>query len=146
MRRVRSSLKRDFPVSYPIIAGLALCAALSSSVAWAQKSGCLSQDRVIARQRAAEPSTVIVGRYAGDDAAALFAAMSTLSAAFAEEPDADEVTVLAATSGDYVQLIGTQHRCLIWLGILTVADYEGALGKAFGPQRRDSAGTALTRK
>jgi len=108
--------------------------ALSPSAAKAQEDRCFSPEFLIAQARAQRPSTEILARHTGSEAAALVEAMNTLDADEEEQatPVADEITVLRSAQSDEVLLLGAEEGCLVWRGETSLSDYQHAIWKAFG--------------
>jgi hypothetical protein len=105
----------------------------TSSPSQLQEDRCLTPDLLIARARSERPSTEILARHTGPEAAALIDAMNTLDAEDGDEtPMADEVTVLRSARSDEVLLFGAEEGCLVWRGETSLPEYQHALWKAFG--------------
>lgn len=113
---------------------------LSTAPARAEEERCFTPEYLIAQARAERPSTAILARLSGAEAAALITAMNNLSSPNADDPEdadeatpaADEITVLRSAQPDEVLLIGAEAGCLVWRGEISRSDYEHATWKAFG--------------
>jgi hypothetical protein len=121
-----------------IIDCLVLCALASPSASRAQDEQgdrCFPPELLIAKARVERPSTEILARHTGSEAAALVEAMNTLGADGAEldeVPEAGEVTVLRSAHSEEVLLLGAEQGCLVWRGEVSWSQYEHAIWKAFG--------------
>ena len=102
--------------------------------AQAQEERCFPADLVIAKARAEQPSTDVLARVSGADAAALTDALNLVddSDRADQAPPADEITVLRSAQSDELLLLGTEAGCLVWRGEMSRVDYEHATWKAFG--------------
>jgi hypothetical protein len=107
---------------------------VTPSPARAQDERCFSPEFLIAQARAERPSTQILARHSGSEAAALVEAMNILDADAEEDatPAADEITVLRSGQSDEVLLLGAEEGCLVWRGETTLSDYQHAIWRAFG--------------
>jgi hypothetical protein len=125
-----------------IMGALLLCALASPSAVRAQdehEGQCFPPELLIAKARTERPSTRILARHTGSDAAAFVDAMNELAtggmqegSALAEVPEAGEVTVLRSAQSDAVLLLGAEQGCLVWRGEVSRSQYEHAIWKAFG--------------
>ena len=98
-----------------------------------QAERCLTPDFLIAKTRTERPSTEILARHTGSEAAALIDAMNTLDAEEGDEtPMADEVTVLRSAQSDELLLLGAEEGCLVWRGETSLPENQHAIWKAFG--------------
>ena len=114
-----------------IILGLGLATFFAVSPAQAQTGRCLPSEIIIAKARAERPSTEVVARHTGLEAAALLDVFGSL-AEDADATEGDEVTILRSSSSDEVLVIVGEEGCALWRVELSRSDYEHATWKAFG--------------